>query len=61
MTTPWDDATVVDTDPHMYRHQALEAWYIRREPGPMNRDRGLLPTVYDSLIRTSEPIRHSSV
>ena len=46
----WEDATVVDADPHMYRRRTLEAWHIRQEPKPMNRDRGLLPPVYDSLI-----------
>ena len=30
-------------------------WHIRQEPKPMNRDRGLLPLVYDSLIRTHPP------
>ena len=48
----WEDAIVVDADPHMYRRRTLEAWHIRQEPNPMNRDRGLLPPVYDSLIRT---------
>ena len=51
----WEDAIVVDADPHMYRRQTLEAWHIRQEPNPMNRDRGLLPPVYDSLIRTHPP------
>ena len=51
----WEDATVVDADPHMYRRRTLEAWHIRQEPKPMNRDRGLLPPVYDSLIRTNPP------
>lgn len=45
-----DDGTVVDADPQMYQRQALEARHIRQ--GPMNRDRGLLPPVSDSLIRT---------
>ena len=40
---------------YMYRCQTLEAWHIRQEPKPMNRDRGLLPPVYDSLIRTHPP------
>ena len=48
----WEDVIVVDADPHMYRCQTLEAWHIRQEPNPMNRDRGLLPPVYDSLVRT---------
>ena len=46
---------VVDADPHMYLRQTLEAWHIHQEPNPMNRDRGLLPPVYDSLIRTHPP------
>ena len=51
----WEDAIVVDADPHMYRRRTLEAWHIRQEPNPMNRDRGLLLPVYDSLIRTHPP------
>ena len=31
----WEDAIVVDADPHMYRRRALEAWHIRQEPKPM--------------------------
>ena len=48
----WEDAIVVDADPHMYCRRTLEAWHIRQEPNPMNRDRGLLPPVYD---RTHPP------
>ena len=51
----WEDTIVVDADPHMYRRRTLEAWHIRQEPNPMNRVRGLLPPVYDSLIRTHPP------
>ena len=51
----WEDAIVVDADPHMYRHRTLEAWHIRQEPNPTNRDRRLLPPVYDSLIGTHPP------
>ena len=42
--------------PHMYVPSPnTEAWHIRQEPNPMNRDRGLLPPVYDSFIRTHPP------
>ena len=51
----WEDAIVVDADPHMYHRRTLEAWHIPQEPNPMNRDRGLLPPVYDSHIRTHPP------
>ena len=51
----WEDAIVVDADPHMYRHRTLNAWHIRQEPRPMNRDRGLFPLVYDTLVRTHPP------
>ena len=47
--------TELNADPHMYCRWTLEAWHIRQEPNPMNRDRGLLPPVYDSLIRTHPP------
>ena len=54
----WEDAIVVDADPHMYRRQTLEAWHIRQEPNPMNRDRGLLPQY---MIPSSEPTHHQTL
>ena len=38
---------------HMYRRRALEACHIK--PSPMNRDRGLLPPVYDSSKHQNPP------
>ena len=54
----WEDAIVVDADPHMYRRRTLEAWHIRQEPNPMNRDRGLLP---QHMIPLSEPTHHQTL
>ena len=51
------DATVVDADPQMYRCRALEAWHIRQEPKPMNRDRRLLPLY---MIPSSEPTHNQT-
>ena len=35
--------------------QTVEAWHNCQEPKPINRDKGLLPPVYDSLIRIYPP------
>ena len=47
----WEKAEVVECHPHYRQRYALEAWHIRTEPHTMNRDGGLLPTVYNPLIQ----------
>ena len=47
----WEKVEVVDGHPHYRQRCALEAWHIRTEPHTMNRDEGLLPTVYNPLIQ----------
>ena len=42
----WREATVLDSNEHMHQRCALEAWHIRRQQKPINRERGLLPPVY---------------
>ena len=49
--TEWKKAEVVDGHPHYCQRCALEAWHIRTEPHTMNRDEGLLSTVYNPLIQ----------
>ena len=46
----WGEATVLDCNKHVHQRCALESWHIRQQQEPMNRERGLLPIVYDSLI-----------
>ena len=42
---------VLDSHSHVDQCCALEAWHIRRQSGSMNRERGLLSTAYDALLR----------
>ena len=46
----WSDAQVIDASPLLQQRCTLESWHIRRQPQPLNRERGMLPTVYDQLI-----------
>ena len=50
---------ILDADPHMYRtvteHLKHGTTSVRNLINPMNRDTGLLPPVYDSLVRTHPP------
>ena len=47
----WEDTTVLDNHLHVHQRCAPEAWHIRQQPSPMNREKGLLPAVYDVLLR----------
>ena len=47
----WEDATVVDANPAYTNVGAIEVWHIHQKPRPINRDRGLLPLVYNLLIK----------
>ena len=50
----WSDAQVIDASPLLQQRCTLESWHIRRQPQPLNRERGMLPTVYDqSITQTS--------
>ena len=41
---------VVDSHPHLHPRCALEAWHIRSQKHSMNREQGLLPQTYNSII-----------
>ena len=49
----WNEAKVLDFNPRLNQRCALEAWHICSQPHPMNRESGLLPQVYNLLIRPS--------
>ena len=49
----WLDAQVIDASPLLQQRCTLESWHIRKQPQPLNRERGMLPTVYDQLIYSS--------
>ena len=46
----WSDAQIIDASSLLQQRCTLESWHIRRQPQPLNRERGMLPTVYDQLI-----------
>ena len=49
----WNEAEVLDSNLRLNQRCALEAWHIRSQPHPMNRESGLLPQVYNLLIQPS--------
>ena len=51
----WNEAKVMACHPHYRQRCRLEAWHIRAKAQTMNRDAGLLPSVYDPLIHQSHP------
>ena len=46
----WEDAVVLASDSYPHQQCAIEAWHIRSQPLPMNREASLLPPVYNRLI-----------
>ena len=46
----WDGAEVIAREQGWYKRCFLESWSIRSNRHSMNKDRGLLPDVYNSLI-----------
>lgn len=48
----WGAAEVLDTNPSWRPRCLLESWHIHKEPSTMNRDRGNLPQIYCTLLRT---------
>ena len=46
----WSAAAVIDSCPHWYPRCILESWHIHREKDSLNRDREILPALYDTLL-----------
>ena len=46
----FDEVSIVDKDSRYYSRLAKEAICIRQQKQPLNRDRGVLPDIYDSII-----------
>jgi len=59
-TIAWDEASVIDSNPHLHPQCALEAWHIRSKPHPLNRERGNLSSAYDWLIARTAPDTESA-
>ena len=51
--TALEDAVVLASNPYPHQQCAIEAWHIRSQTSPMNREAGLLPPVYNGLINKS--------
>ena len=53
----WDGAEILARNPRMVQRCAMEAWYIRSERNPMNRDSGTFPStcIYNILLPTVSP------
>ena len=52
----WDDMAVLDRSSRLHERCTLEAWHIRSQPHPINRERGRLsrgPTIFFYLDATS--------
>ena len=49
----WDNAKVIDSNPKLYPLCYLESWHIKSKNSTMNRDEGLLPPLYNSLISST--------
>ena len=45
----WSDTDILTTNSRQHQRDALEAWDIRLQSHPVNRDQGLLSHPYDSL------------
>jgi len=41
-TNAWDEALVIDFNPHLHPQCAVEAWHIRSQPHPLNWECGNL-------------------
>ena len=47
----WEHVSILDSSTNLHERLALEAFHIRRQPLPLNRDRGMLPAAYDQLMK----------
>ena len=48
----WNGVTILDQHKDLHPRLALEAFHIRKQPLPLNRDKGSLPPAYDHLLKT---------
>ena len=49
----WEDATVLDQHPFLHSRCVMESWYINNIPETLNREKGLLPETYLSLLNAN--------
>ena len=43
-------ARVMDSYPHTQTRCLLESWHIQRKQAPLNREKGMLPGLYTTLL-----------
>ena len=46
----WDSVKVLDNQPHLHQRLVLESIHIRSQSKPLNRDKGSMPQIYNSLF-----------
>lgn len=51
----WKNTQVKAVMPYFWQRCTLETWHMRSQPHPLNREEGILPHVYDSLIGPNTP------
>ena len=49
----WSEVTILDQHENLHMRLSLEACHIRKQPLPLNRDKGSLPPTYDHLLKNS--------
>ena len=49
----WSEVTILDQHENLHVRLTLEACHIRKQPLPLNRDKGSLPPTYDHLLKNS--------
>ena len=49
----WSEVTILDQHENLHMRLSLEACHIRKQPLPLNRDKGSFPPTYDHLLKNS--------
>ena len=52
----WEKTSVIDQHPFTQTRCLVESWYINHIPNTLNRERGPLPEIYQSLKKTTSTI-----
>ena len=59
-TINWSSTQIKAVVPPFWQRCILETWYMRSQPHPLNWEEGILPHVYDTLIRGGTPHMHGA-
>ena len=55
-TIDWKNTQVKADMPYFWQRCTLETRHMRSQPHPLNREEGILPHMYDALIRPNTPL-----